>query len=145
MATVWAQKEFTLSRREKGVYLITNEVLQQINKDLSQVQIGTVNLFVKHTSAGITLNENFDPDVRTDMNNVLDHIVPYNQPYYLHVDEGPDDLPGHIKTSLIGPSVTIPIKNGHLNVGTWQGIYLCEFREYMHSRTIVATITGQKK
>lgn len=145
MTTHWFQTEFTLPAKQKGIYLITNDVLGEINHELSKVKIGQLNLFAKHTSCALTLNENFDPDVRTDMDKALDHAVPYNQPFYLHTDEGPDDLPGHVKASIIGPSLTIPIKNGRLNVGTWQGIYLCEFREYQHRRTVVATINGLAK
>ena len=123
------------------MYLVTDEILAQL-PELKKVKIGLVNLFVKHTSAGITLNENYDPDVREDMGNALARMAPESD-VYLHNDEGPDDMPAHIRAVLVGVSVNVPIRNGHLNVGTWQGIYLCEFRKYRHARTIVATIQGE--
>lgn len=143
--TSWYQKEFTLPRKSKGIYLVTREILAEIESDIAKFKIGSLNLFIKHTSCGLTLNENFDPSVRDDFNNVLDHLVPYDEPYYTHNDEGPDDLPGHVKSSLFGTSLDIPITNGKLNLGTWQGVYFCEFREYLHTRTIVATVNGALK
>jgi len=102
--------------------------------------VGLLNLFVQHTSCALTINENFDPDVRTDMESILNHMVKEREPYYEHTMEGPDDMPAHAKSSLFGVSLTIPITDGRLNMGTWQGIYLCEFRNHGGSRRIVATI-----
>lgn len=138
----WFQKEVRLSPRGQGVYLVTDELLSQV-PELSQFKIGMANFFVKHTSAGITLNENYDPDVRTDMSNAFAKIAPESEEY-LHNDEGPDDMPAHIRAALVGVSVDVPIRNGRLCTGTWQGIYLCEFRKYRHTRTIVVTLNGDK-
>lgn len=138
---MWYQKEIRLSPRSQGMYLIDDEIVKEL-PELKKLKIGLLHLFVKHTSAGITLNENYDPDVRTDMANALAKIVPEG-PHYLHNDEGPDDMPSHIRTALVGCEVTVPISNGSLRTGTWQGIYLCEFRRYRHARTIVATIQGE--
>ena len=132
------QTEFSLSPKRRGCHLITSEILSQLPKPLPDV--GMLNLFVKHTSCALSINENADPDVRTDMAKILDHIVPENQPYYDHTMEGSDDMPAHAKSSLFGVSLSIPITNGRLNLGTWQGIYLCEFRDYGGPRKIVATI-----
>lgn len=132
------QVEFRLSAGRRGCHLITGEIMRRLPSSLPKS--GLLNIFVKHTSCGLTINENADPDVRTDMDKILDHIVPENQPYYDHVMEGADDMPAHAKSTLTGVSLTIPITNGHLNLGTWQGIYLCEFREYGGERSIVLTI-----
>lgn len=105
--------------------------------------VGLLNLFIKHTSAALTINENADPDVRVDMKSIFDRLVKEREPYYTHTFEGDDDMPAHAKASIIGPSVTIPIAHGRLNLGTWQGIYLCEFRDYGGARKIVATISGE--
>lgn len=105
--------------------------------------VGILNLFIKHTSAALTINENADPDVRIDMKSIFDRLVKEGEPYYEHVMEGLDDMPAHAKSSIIGNSLTIPITNGRLNLGTWQGIYLCEFRDYGGARKIVATICGE--
>ncbi|KIO23128.1 hypothetical protein M407DRAFT_113087 [Tulasnella calospora MUT 4182] len=133
------QKTFTLPRKSKGMYLVTDTVVSNIQDGLRDTQIGILHLFIQHTSAAITINENYDPDVRKDMSNALDRIVPESFPW-LHTDEGPDDSVSHTKTSIIGPSIQIPITGGRLNLGTWQGIYLAEFREAAHTRTVVATI-----
>lgn len=137
----WFQKTITLSPRSQGVYLIDDEIIAQL-PEIRKYKVGLLHLFVKHTSAGITLNENYDPDVRTDMNKSLSRMVPEGN-MYLHDDEGPDDMPSHIKTALVGCQQTVPISNGRLNTGTWQGIYLCEFRRYRHSRSIVCTLQGE--
>ncbi|KAE9411012.1 hypothetical protein BT96DRAFT_245459 [Gymnopus androsaceus JB14] len=134
------QKTFTLSRRSKGCHLITDEVLSQIKPGLKDVQVGMLFLFVKHTSCALTLNENYDPDVRRDLDNALDHVVGEDMIPWLHTDEGPDDSVSHTKSSLVGATVSVPISNGSLNLGTWQGIYLTEFRHIAHTRTVVATI-----
>ena len=129
-----------LRPRERGIYLVTNEILQALN---SLPNIGLLNLFIKHTSAALSINENADPDVRVDMKYILDKLVPDIDANYTHTDEGPDDASSHTKTSIIGPSLTIPITRGRLNLGTWQGVYLLEFREYKSGRHIIATITGE--
>jgi len=133
------QKTFTLSRRAKGCHLVTGEVLSHIQDGLDDVGAGMLFLFIQHTSAALTINENCDPDVRKDMDMALDKIVPEDL-NWLHTDEGPDDSVSHTKASLLGSTVSVPITNGQLNLGTWQGIYLTEFRHVPHSRRIVATI-----
>ncbi|KAJ7038109.1 hypothetical protein C8F04DRAFT_1220405 [Mycena alexandri] len=133
------QKEFTLQRRSKGCHLVTEEILTHIQPGLKNTQVGMLFLFVKHTSCSLTVNENFDPDVRKDMDMALDRLVPESLPW-LHTDEGPDDSVSHTKATLVGSSISIPITNSRLNLGTWQGIYLTEFRRMEHSRTVVATI-----
>jgi secondary thiamine-phosphate synthase enzyme len=132
------QTEFRLSAKLRGCHLVTREILENLPRPLPKV--GLLNLFVQHTSCALSINENADPDVRYDMEKIMNHIVKENEPYYDHVLEGSDDMPAHAKSSLFGVSITIPITNGHLNLGTWQGIYLCEFRDYGGPRSIVATI-----
>ena len=132
------QFEFSLQPKRRGCHLVTQEILTHLPKSLPQ--IGLLHLFVRHTSCALTINENADPDVRSDMEKIMNHIVRENEPYYDHVLEGADDMPAHAKSSLFGVSLTIPITNGRLNLGTWQGIYLCEFRHYGGSRQLVATI-----
>lgn len=132
------QFEFSLQPKRRGCHLVTQEILAHLPKVLPQA--GLLNLFVRHTSCALTINENADPDVRSDMEKILNHIVRENEPYYDHVLEGADDMPAHAKSSLFGVSLTIPITNGRLNLGTWQGIYLCEFRHHGGSRQLVATI-----
>ncbi len=139
---MWLQKEISLRSRNKGFHLITDEILSNI-PEIHQIKIGVVHILLKHTSASITLNENADPDVRTDMKNYFDEIVPENKKYFVHTSEGADDMPAHIKSSLLGNSLTIPITNGKLNLGTWQGIYLCEHRNYGGSRKVIITINGE--
>lgn len=137
---MWSQKEIILRPRERGIHLITNEIL----KELPMLpEVGLLNLFIKHTSAALSINENADPDVRTDMEYILEKLVPDIDHNYIHTAEGPDDASSHTKTSLIGTSLTLPISRGRLNLGTWQGIYLLEFREYKSARHIVVTITGE--
>ena len=131
------QIEFHLVAKRRGCHLITGEILRQLPE---LPETGLLNVFVKHTSCGLTINENADQDVRTDLDNILDHLVPELQPYYEHTMEGDDDMPAHAKSSLMGVSLTIPISNHRLNLGTWQGIYLCEFRDYGGERTIVLTV-----
>lgn len=122
----------------RGCHLITGHILNQIGKILPDT--GLLNVFVKHTSCALSINENADPDVRTDMAKILDKLVPENQPFYEHTMEGSDDMPAHAKSSILGVSITIPISNNRLNLGTWQGIYLCEFRDYGGPRKLVLTI-----
>lgn len=137
---MWSQKEIVLRPKERGIHLVTNEILQEL---LPLPEIGLLNLFIKHTSAALSVNENADPDVREDMEYILNRLVPDRDPNYVHTLEGPDDASSHTKTSIIGPSLTIPITRGLLNLGTWQGIYLLEFREHKSARHIIATITGE--
>ncbi|KAK6456283.1 uncharacterized protein RJT20DRAFT_5674 [Scheffersomyces xylosifermentans] len=139
----WEQVKFSLSPRSKGSYLITDEVLAKVPQ-IKNYEVGILHLFLQHTSAALSLNENCDPDVRQDMTMALDKVAPEGNDY-IHADEGPDDMPGHVKSSVVGVSLSIPISNGRLATGTWQGIYFLEFRTYKHTRKIVATINGQKK
>jgi len=131
------QVEFTLPSFSRGYHSITALVEQKMPTLPSQ---GLLHLFIKHTSAAITINEDADPDVRTDFESIFNHIVPENLPFLKHTIEGPDDMPAHIKAAMVGSSITIPITKGRLNMGTWQGIYLCEFRNHGGNRKIVATI-----
>lgn len=133
------QVAFTLKPRERGFHLITQEILANLP---ALPQAGLLNLFVKHTSCALSINENYDPSVRTDMEYIYNRLVPENDARYIHTDEGADDMPSHAKSSLTGVSLVIPITDGKLNLGTWQGIYLCEFRDYGGPRKIVATIMG---
>jgi secondary thiamine-phosphate synthase enzyme len=127
----------TLPSYKKGLHLITNHVIKVLPH---LPQAGLLHVFIQHTSAGLTINENADPTVRHDMDKSFDQLAPENEPYYLHTTEGSDDMPAHIKAALIGSSVSIPITNGKLNLGTWQGIYLCEFREQPSDRNLVLTL-----
>ena len=131
------QKEFTLGNKSRGFHLVTSEVLRQLDE---LPETGLLHLFIKHTSAALSLNENADLSVRYDFEQIMNRIVPEDEPYYTHTLEGSDDMPAHVKSSLIGPSIMVPIKNHRLNLGTWQGIYLCEFRNYGGARRLVATI-----
>ena len=139
---MWIQKEISLNPRPRGFHLITNEILQNI-QEIGDISIGTMEIFIKHTSASLTINEDADPTVRDDFESHFNQIVPENAPYYKHTIEGPDDMPAHLKSSILGSSVTIPITNGSLNLGTWQGIYLCEHRNHGGSRSVVLTLTGK--
>lgn len=136
------QKEITLPAFSRGFHLISRHVLEELN-EIQTVQVGVLHVFIKHTSASLTINENADPTVRIDMENSFNKLVPENAPHYRHTMEGPDDIPAHIKSSLLGSSVSIPITKGRLNLGTWQGIYLCEHRDYGGKRSLVLTMTGQ--
>lgn len=133
------QKEFTLAPHRRGFHLVTDEVMRQLP---SLPQTGLLHLFMKHTSAGLSINENADPDVQADMESIFNRLVKEREPYYQHTCEGDDDMPAHAKCTLTGNSLTIPISNGRLNMGIWQGIYLCEFRNRASGRKIVATIIG---
>ncbi|MEO1079184.1 MAG: secondary thiamine-phosphate synthase enzyme YjbQ [Pseudomonadota bacterium] len=139
----WAQTNIQLAPRSEGFHLITEEVTQGVD-DLARCRIGLLHLFLKHSSASLAINENADPDVRGDLQRHLDVLVPRNQPHYRHTLEGPDDMPAHIKSVLIGESLTIPVSDGRLALGTWQGIYLCEHRDHGGARTMVATLQGEK-
>ncbi len=126
----------------RGFHLITDEVLAAVPQ-LRQIQIGLLQVFIKHTSASLTINENADPTVRMDFESHMNTMVPENAPYYRHNYEGPDDMPAHIKASLFGASVQVPITSGRLNLGIWQGIYLCEHRDNASGRTLLVTILGE--
>jgi len=139
---MWIQKEIRLSPKARGFHLVTNEVLSQL-PELKDIQMGLLNVFIKHTSASLTINENTDPTVRKDFESYFNRVVPEDEPYYLHLDEGSDDLPAHLKASILGCSLNIPISAGRLNVGIWQGIYLCEHRNQGGMRTLVLTLNGQ--
>ena len=139
---MWIQKEISLNPKPRGFHLITNEIIQNI-QEIGDISIGTMEIFIKHTSASLTINEDADPTVRDDFESHFNQIVPENAPYYKHTIEGPDDMPAHLKSSILGSSVTIPITNGTLNLGIWQGIYLCEHRNHGGSRSVVLTLTGK--
>jgi len=131
------QTEIQLSGYTRGIHLVTSNIINQLPK---LPESGLLHLLIQHTSAGLTLNENADPSVRDDFENFINKLIPENHPAYTHIFEGSDDMPAHIKSSLFGAELTIPITNHKLNLGTWQGIYLCEFRNNCNSRRIVATI-----
>ncbi|MFC1236942.1 secondary thiamine-phosphate synthase enzyme YjbQ [Vibrio sp. F74] len=139
---MWQQATIHLQPKSRGFHLITDEIQQNV-QEISAISIGLLHLFIQHTSASLTLNENADPTVRSDMESHFHKFVPERASYYQHIYEGDDDMPAHIKASLLGASITIPISNGNLALGTWQGIYLGEHREYGGSRTIIATISGE--
>ncbi|MCB4799032.1 secondary thiamine-phosphate synthase enzyme YjbQ [Neotamlana laminarinivorans] len=138
---IFVQKEMRLSPRKRGFHLITDELLNNF-PEIKNINVGQFQVFIKHTSASLTINENADYTVRLDFESHFNKMVPENEPHYKHTYEGPDDMPAHIKASLLGASVQIPITNGTLNLGIWQGIYLCEHRDYASSRSIVITAFG---
>ena len=137
----WVQKEFTLSPKKRGFHLVTSEVTGQL-PEIASIRRGILHLFIKHTSASLTINENADPTVRGDLERHFNQLAPENAPYYEHATEGADDMPAHIKASMLGSSVTIPISDGLLNLGTWQGIYLFEHRRRPHEREVVLHLLG---
>ncbi len=139
---MWHRQDIRLAPRPRGFHLITAEVLQPLGA-MAEVSVGLLHLFVCHTSASLTLNENASPDVRRDFETHFNAAVPERAPYWTHTVEGPDDMPAHIKTSLLGPSLTLPVDGGRLALGTWQGIYLCEHRDHGGARRLVATLWGQ--
>ena len=139
---MWIQKEIKLAAKTRGFHLITQEVINQL-PEIKKVNIGQLHCFIKHTSASLAVNENADPTVRLDLENHFNVLAPENQSYYQHTDEGSDDMPAHIKSVIIGSSQTIPVTNGQLNLGIWQGIYLCEHRNHSGGRTIVLTLNGE--
>ncbi len=138
----WYQKELILSPRPRGFHLITRDIVSQ-TPEIARFAVGLAHLFIRHTSAALALNENADPTVRADMEAHFNRLAPENAPYYRHTSEGPDDMPAHLKAVLLGSSLTIPISNGRLALGTWQGIYLCEHRDDGGPRRIVITLSGQ--
>ena len=137
------QIEISLKPKSRGFHLVTDEVVRQFS-EISEIKMGMFQAFIKHTSAGLTINENADPTVRDDFESHINKMVPENQPYYKHTTEGPDDMPAHIKASLLGTSVQIPITMGKLNLGTWQGIYLCEHRNSGGPRKLILTAFGNQ-
>ncbi|MGE5458795.1 MAG: secondary thiamine-phosphate synthase enzyme YjbQ [Methanococcaceae archaeon] len=136
------QKEIRIEGKPRGFHLITNEILRQF-PEIKTIKKGIANIFIKHTSASLTINENADPDVRGDLERHFNKLAPENAPYYEHNSEGSDDMPAHIKSTLIGASVSVPVTDGEFNLGTWQGIYLCEHRNHIGKRKIVITVYGE--
>jgi len=136
------QKEIQLTPYRRGFHLITNNIIKEI-PEIKNIIVGQLQVFIKHTSASITINENADSSVRTDFESHFNKMVPEDQPHYVHTYEGPDDMPAHIKTSLLGSSVQIPITNGKLNLGTWQGVFLGEHRNFGNARKIILTAFGE--
>ncbi len=139
---MWIQKEIRLKPRARGFHLITEELLREL-PELRNFRVGLLNIFILHTSASLTINENADPTVRKDFESYFNHAVPEDEPWCAHQDEGSDDLPAHLKSSILGCSLDIPITDGRLRLGTWQGIYLCEHRNQGGSRRIVVTGQGE--
>ena len=139
---MWIQKEFTLSAKSRGFHLITDEIITAL-PDLKRIDCGLLHLFIQHTSASLTINENADPTVREDLERHFNIFVPERAPYYCHDYEGDDDMPAHIKNCLLGCNVTMPITKGALNLGIWQGVYFCEHRNEGGSRRFVATLQGE--
>jgi secondary thiamine-phosphate synthase enzyme len=139
---MWVQREITLRERPRGFHLVTREVLEAM-PELGRLRVGLLHVFIRHTSASLTLNENASPDVRDDFEAHFNATVPEDAPYWTHTIEGPDDMPAHIKASLLGPSLTLPVSGGRLAVGTWQGIYLCEHRDRGGPRALILTLSGE--
>ncbi len=143
MQPMWLQREVVLDPRPRGFHLVTREVVAAL-PELGDLRIGLAHLFIQHTSASLTLNENASPDVRHDFRAHFDAAVPEDAPYWTHTLEGPDDMPAHIKASLLGPSLSLPVRDGRLALGTWQGVYLCEHREHGGARRLLATLWGEE-
>ncbi|NCP65476.1 MAG: YjbQ family protein [Paraglaciecola sp.] len=139
---MWCQKELSLRAKSRGFHLITDEIVQHL-PELSRVSVGLLHVFIQHTSASLTINENADPTVRADFERFFNQAVPENAPYYQHLDEGSDDMPAHLKASILGSSISVPITHGRLNLGMWQGIYLCEHRNQGGGRRLVVTMQGE--
>jgi secondary thiamine-phosphate synthase enzyme len=140
---MWSSTRFALRPRPRGVHLVTREVVEAV-PELARVRVGLLHLFIRHTSASLALNENASPDVRTDLEGWLSRAIPDGDPAYDHRLEGPDDMPAHVKAVLIGPSLSLPVTDGRLDLGTWQGIYLCEHRDHGGARTLTATLQGEE-
>jgi secondary thiamine-phosphate synthase enzyme len=138
---MWVQRAITFDPRPRGFHLVTGQLVAAL-PELRELSVGMLNLFIQHTSASLTLNENASPDVRRDFDSWFDEAVPERAPYWTHTDEGDDDMPAHIKASLLGPSLTLPVARGRLALGTWQGIYLCEHRNHGGPRRVIATAWG---
>ncbi|MFC5270771.1 secondary thiamine-phosphate synthase enzyme YjbQ [Adhaeribacter terreus] len=139
---IWLQKSIRFPAVPRGFHLITDLLEAQL-PELEQIEVGLAHIFIQHTSASLTISENADPDVRKDFESHFNVLAPENAPYYRHTSEGPDDMPAHIKAALLGTSVTIPITKGRFNLGTWQGVYLCEHRNHAGKRTVIVTLQGQ--
>src|SRR3954452_3316116 len=139
---MWSQRQLTLEGRPRGFHLVTGELLEAV-PELDDVEVGLANFLIQHTSASLTLNENASADVRRDFRSWFDDVVPEDAPYWKHTLEGPDDMPAHIKSSLTGPELTLPVRRGELALGTWQGIYLCEHRDSGGPRRVVVTVWGE--
>jgi secondary thiamine-phosphate synthase enzyme len=140
---MWAQREVTLRPRSRGFHLVTDEIESAL-PELRSLRVGLAHLFIRHTSASLTLNENASPDVRRDFEAHFNEVVPEDAPYWTHTMEGPDDMPAHIKASLLGPSLTLPVSRGRFALGTWQGVYLCEHRDRGGPRSLVVTLVGEE-
>ncbi len=138
---MWLQREITLRARPRGFHLVTDEVESAL-PELRDIQVGIAHLFIRHTSASLTLNENASPDVRRDFEAWFNDAVPEDAPYWTHTVEGPDDMPAHIKASVLGPALTVPVSGGRFALGTWQGVYLCEHRDHGGARSVVVTVFG---
>ena len=143
MPGVWLQRQMRLPPLERGFHLVTREVEQAV-PEIGDLRVGVAHVFVRHTSASLTINENASPDVRRDLESWFSSAVPEDAPYWRHTVEGPDDMPAHVKASLLGSSLTLPVSNGSLALGTWQGIYLCEHRERASGRELVVTLWGEE-
>jgi secondary thiamine-phosphate synthase enzyme len=139
---MWLQKEISLKPRHRGFHLITRELLEHL-PELRDCRTGILNIFIQHTSASLTINENADPSVREDFESYFNHAIRENEPYYRHRDEGSDDMPAHLKSSVLGSCLNIPVSDGSPMLGTWQGIYLCEHRNHGGSRRLVVTLYGE--
>ena len=140
---MWIQRQLSLQARPRGFHLVTSEIAEAV-PELGALSVGIATLFMQHTSASLTLNENASPDVRRDFAAWFDHAVPDGWPGFAHTLEGPDDMPAHIKSSMTGSSLTIPVSRGRLALGTWQGIYLCEHRDRGGSRNVIVTALGEE-
>jgi secondary thiamine-phosphate synthase enzyme len=141
---IWVQRDVRLSALPRGFHLVTREVERGV-PELEQIEVGLAHVFIRHTSASLTLNENASADVRRDFAAWFDQAVPEDAPYWSHTTEGPDDMPAHIKASLLGPSLTVPVRNGSFALGTWQGIYLCEHRDSGGARSVTVTAFGEER
>ena len=141
---IWVQRPVRLEPRPRGFHLVTDEVVDAV-PELERIGVGMANVFIRHTSASLTLNENASPAVRRDFRSWFDRAVPEDAPYWTHTLEGADDMPAHVKSSLLGPAVTVPVSDGRLALGTWQGIYLCEHRDSGGSREVVVTAWGEER
>ena len=139
---MWLQRDVTLRPRSRGFHLVTDEIAGAV-PELGELRVGLAHLFIRHTSAALTLNENASPDVRADFASWFDRAVPEDAPYWTHTLEGPDDMPAHIKSSLLGPSLSLPVSGGRLALGTWQGVYLCELRDHGGARSLTVTLQGE--
>lgn len=139
----WLQKTILLSPKARGFHLVTSEIIHAL-PELKDYEVGVAHIFIRHTSASLTINENADPSVRIDFEAHFCHMVPENAAYYTHTCEGPDDMPAHLKSSILGSSISVPVTNGRFNMGTWQGIYMCEHRDFPCRRKLTVTVNGKQ-